>query len=1640
MNRKTNSVKRSILAAACATALGGAGSAWGATWTGLGANDNWGTAANWDVAPNPGDALTFAGTVRLTPSNNLALDTAFGPTTFDSSAGSFTLVGNRITLNGDVVNSSGNAQTINLAMILNANRNVQVDGGNVTINGVLSGAGGALTKTGVGVLTLGAANTYTGPTTIDGGTLAYTVDNTAVTMLSFGTVATASTASANVGTLDLTNANLTVTALTAQTNSGQPNLITIGAGKTLTVNGVITVGVNNAFSEVTAATNTVLNVTGNSMVVNAGSNSSAIGVGRSNATGTPGADPVATLNLSADVGLNNFTYIATGAGELRVGGGNVRGTLTLATGSNTITASQIRIGDTSVSGAGNNNPGGRSAIHLGAGSNVLNTNTLIIGETKGSGMMDFLASNGTLTLRGAAGGTSTVNIQVGSANNATGSSDEAQLFLAGHDVNVQAGNVVLGRLAGGSGGSPRGNLTFDTGTFTASSIQLGVNSSGNAANGAVGILTIGGPSAGNTAATGVLTVTNQFFLANRTSTATASRGSVGTFTINGGTANILTDILDASTTISTNSANITTLTLDGGTLNMNGKNIGTFAAPITNINLNSGTFNGAATISGRQISVSGPTMTGAPNYLVADAGSLTAFQDLHLTSGGGLGGGGSSGASVLGNVIADSGSRIAPGFGTTAGTLNFNNDLTLNNNSALAFKLGATHDVGNGVNDLIVVSGTLSFTGTQTITISGLNGGPTAGTYRLINFSNPSTISGTNFTVLGQTRQAFTLDASTAGQLNVLVGAGGAPLSLTWRGGANGLWNLATDFNWVNPSLTPDRFFASDTVTFDDTATNPGAVTLVGALSPASVTVNASRNYTFGATGLITGTTGLNKIGTGTLIIANGGVNDYSGGTTNGAGSTLQIGNGSATGNVPGAIANDGTLVFNRSDAITQAGVLSGAGNVVIRSGTVTLSGINTYTGTTTVTNGAVVRVSNATINAGGGSSLGAGTAAAVTVLSGGVLDLSANATANQLNFGQKPFFVEGTGIGGAGVIVNTGVAQQNALQRVTLTGDATFGGSQRYDIRAPQDTNGATIVNTASLDLQGHTLTKIGTNQFSLVAVNVSESGNIVVNSGTFSAETSTLMGGTNTVTLNDGTTMQFFSNIASVSTITRPMVFNGNVRTGSASAGNTNGVHITTIGSNILLNGNVSVGISNNVLSLFRLTGVISETGGARSLTKTGLSVFYPDAANTYTGPTTISGGTVNATILANGGVASSIGQSSLSASNLVIAGGAMLGYTGSNAATTDRLMTFNAVGGTVAATLDASGGTGAPVVFSNTGVAAVTGANPLLVSFGGSNTDANTFTPVIQNGAGAAVVSVSKIGAGNWTLAGQNTYSGTTVVNAGTLRVSGSIANSAGLTVATGATYEAASTQTVKSITTDSGFVNISNGPAKRVLTVGNNTATNLNGALSLANSAKVDLNSNALVVDYAPGNDAAVLGAVRGQILTAYNPSSPGAGDGNWNGPSGITSSSAAADPNGKGVGYALSSDILGAGGGSFMGVSVDGSSVIARYTLLGDATLDGQVNFNDLVQLAQSYNVVDGSRTWFLGDFTYDGNTDFNDLVKLAQNYNTALPTEPIPGASATFEADLSAAFASVPEPGAPGLIAFAACGLAGRRRRRRSSR
>ena len=120
------------------------------------------------------------------------------------------------------------------------------------------------------------------------------------------------------------------------------------------------------------------------------------------------------------------------------------------------------------------------------------------------------------------------------------------------------------------------------------------------------------------------------------------------------------------------------------------------------------------------------------------------------------------------------------------------------------------------------------------------------------------------------------------------------------------------------------------------------------------------------------------------------------------------------------------------------------------------------------------------------------------------------------------------------------------------------------------------------------------------------------------------------------------------------------------------------------------------------------------------------------------------------------------------------------------------------------------------------------------------------------------------------------------------------------------------------------------------------------------------------------------------------------------------------------------------------ISYTDKAVVATIARTGDANLDGTVDFNDLLALAQHYNTSTGN-SWAMGDFTGEGTVNFTDMLQLARQYGISdVPA----GFSAELAADTSASFASefklaqslVPEPTTLGLLAAALPML--RRRRR----
>lgn len=178
--------------------------------------------------------------------------------------------------------------------------------------------------------------------------------------------------------------------------------------------------------------------------------------------------------------------------------------------------------------------------------------------------------------------------------------------------------------------------------------------------------------------------------------------------------------------------------------------------------------------------------------------------------------------------------------------------------------------------------------------------------------------------------------------------------------------------------------FAAGTVYVEEGTLQVGSGGTSGLIgSPVAVTVSSSATLAFNRADDYGGPVG-NQIGGGGAVVLRGGrltltgSHRYTGGTTIVAG-TLTIGAGGTAGSVVGPIANAGTLVFDRSDAVLVSASISGSGGVVKAGpGSLTLTASNSYLGPTRIEGGSLV------LTAGGQT--GAGT---ITPLAGGTLSIA---------------------------------------------------------------------------------------------------------------------------------------------------------------------------------------------------------------------------------------------------------------------------------------------------------------------------------------------------------------------------------------------------------------------------------------------------------------------------------------------------------------------------------------------------------------------------------------------------------------------------------------------------------------------------
>ncbi|WP_241389057.1 autotransporter-associated beta strand repeat-containing protein [Salmonella sp. YP34-2] len=292
-------------------------------------------------------------------------------------------------------------------------------------------------------------------------------------------------------------------------------------------------------------------------------------------------------------------------------------------------------------------------------------------------------------------------------------------------------------------------------------------------------------------------------------------------------------------------------------------------------------------------------------------------------------------------------------------------------------------------------SGTITNTGTITTTGKGAGDASVYAHGGAVTINNSGTMDSSVFGVYVTTGHTLnnlaggSITANTAVQLNgnnnTLANAGailGDTNGVTISGSGNTLTNQGKITGGTNAVLI-NSGSKNNTLTLNTGTEMSGSITdgnnsasannnlildgegTLGSSISGLNSVTSSGDWTLsGATMNLSGTTNSALwVKSGTLIL-NGAMTAK--GATVDSGTTLQIGNSGTLGAFNGDIVDNGTLTFNRSDAAVYGSVISGSGNVVKQGGgELTLSNNNSYSGGTTIAEG--------TLTATAGGALGSG-------------------------------------------------------------------------------------------------------------------------------------------------------------------------------------------------------------------------------------------------------------------------------------------------------------------------------------------------------------------------------------------------------------------------------------------------------------------------------------------------------------------------------------------------------------------------------------------------------------------------------------------------------------------------------------------
>jgi fibronectin-binding autotransporter adhesin len=822
--------------------------------------------------------------------------------------------------------------------------------------------------------------------------------------------------------------------------------------------------------------------------------------------------------------------------------------------------------------------------------------------------------------------------------------------------------------------------------------------------------------------------------------------------------------------------------------------------------VNSGTWgvnaDGNWSVAGNWTAISGtmpPRLAGD----VATFGTGTALRTVTLNANE------TNGAITMNNansfVIADSGKTLTLNNSSSAATVSVNDGTANAIQTAVALASDTTLLVSAGKSLAIsgVVSNSsaskaLTVTGPGTLSLSGNNSyGPAASS------GFGTTLSG------GGTLQVGNNNALGAGDVSV-------PASGTVQAGANGL-NVSNNFDVASGAIA----------TVDDNGNN---LTLSGVISDSG---------------------DLTKIGNGTLTLA--GNNTYSGNTTLNAGVLTLTGNSSYSGNTtvnagvlnisadanlgssPSIILNGGVLrvgaTFSLSgghniaiglpsgtvgtnalidvvsgqsfqiDGVIASAGNSGANNLIVNSisgdnGTVILNGANTFSGTTTISNGTLqvinqLALQNSTLNYNSGTLVfdGSLTTPTLTGLTGTndltLTNLSGAAVALTLGNNNASSAYGGNlndaGFGGSLVKVGTGTL---TLSNANYTGNTTV---SRGSLNIVGGTNGSS---TSTFAVQGNS----GTAQTATATVSGGTLNASQVNIGTGANQfgAALTINGTANATFTTGVTIGAVGDTGGGLTINT----SGNVSLGAAVPARDNGTGlvisngtVTATSVDVQGAGGASVGNAN-----------FSMTGGSFTIGDTNSSGAFKigdaTAGTGHGGNMNMSGGTL--TYLGTDGLLAANGGGTTPHGNVTIRGGIakLTGVTlnaGNIAGATSTLTVTNGAtlylgsvglvfgtGGTTSATFG-TGTIGALADWSS--VAPITLADTTTFKAADDSSVAHniTLSGVLSGNGG-----LTKTGNGTLVLSGANTYMNNTTVSAGTLELDlPSLFTNSTVSVASGAT---------------------------------------------------------------------------------------------------------------------------------------------------------------------------------------------------------------------------------------------------------------